>query len=297
MRVFVTGATGFIGSHLVPELVTAGHQVVGLSRSDSGARSLERAGAEVVRGDVTEDAILRYAAASADGVVHLAFNHDPAGQQQHSEEDRHAITVLGSAMTTSSGPLIVTSGTGLVLSENERAVAETDPPAPSSVFARGASEEAADALIREGRNVVVVRLPQVHDTQRQGRLHWHIEIARQKGRVAWIGDGANRVPAVHVSDAARLFRLALERGHAGARYHAVAEEGVPLRLIAEAIGQRLGLPAESIAPGEAEPYFGWMAQLAGLDLPATGAATREQLDWTPTGPSLLADLRNLKLDA
>lgn len=297
MRVFVTGATGFIGSHLVPELVTAGHEVVGLSRSDAGARALERAGAEVVRGDVTEHAVLRHTAASADAVVHLAFNHDPAAQKQHSEEDRQVIAVLGSALATSSGPLIVTSGTGLVLSENGRAVTETDPPAPSSVFARAASEEAADALIGEGRNVIVIRLPQVHDTQRQGRLRWHVEIARQKGRVAWIGDGANRVPAVHVSDAAHLYRLALERGQAGARYHAVAEEGLALRRIAEAIGHRLGLPVESIASGDAEAYFGWLAQLAALDLPASGAATRGQLDWTPSGPGLLADLRSLELDA
>jgi nucleoside-diphosphate-sugar epimerase len=296
MRVFVTGATGFIGSHLVPELVAAGHQVAGLSRSDAGARSLEEAGVEVVRGDLADHDVLRDAADHADAVVHLAFNHDPAGQQQHSEEDRQVISVLGSALAATDGPLIVTSGTGLVVSQNGGPVLETDRPAPSSAVARGATEEAADALIDEGRNVIIVRLPQVHDTLHQGRLHWHIEIAREKGRVAYIGDGANRVPAVHVSDAAHLYRLALERGAAGSRYHAVAEEGIPLRPIAEAIGRRLDLPVESLAPGEAEVYFGWLSPLAALDLPASGVATRELLGWAPSGPSLLADLAHAHVD-
>jgi nucleoside-diphosphate-sugar epimerase len=176
-------------------------------------------------------------------------------------------------------------------------VTETDDHATSAVLARAASEEAADALIGQGGNVMVMRLPQVHDTRRQGRIRWHIQIAREQGRVAYVGEGGNRVPAVHVSDVARLFRLALERGEAGARYHAVAEEGVPLREIAEVIGAGLRLPVESITPEEAPGYYGWLAPLALLDLPASGALTRQQLDWAPSGPGLLTDLRETDYDA
>jgi nucleoside-diphosphate-sugar epimerase len=291
MRVFVTGATGFVGSFIVPELISAGHEVTGLSRSDAGAEALVRAGAKVFRGDVNDLERLRDAAGTADGVIHTAFNHDPSDQKQHSENDRKVIAALGAALAGPDRPLIITSGTGLVQSAAGQPVRETDPHAPSATFPRAASEEAADALIGQGRNVMVMRLPQVHDTRRQGRIRWHIQIAREQGRVAYVGEGQNRVPAVHVSDAARLFRLALERGKPGARYHAVAEEGVPLREIAEAIGAAMRLPVESITPEQVPAYFGWLAQLATLDLPASGTATRQQLDWTPTGPDLLADLR------
>lgn len=291
MRVFVTGATGFVGSFIVPELIGAGHEVVGLSRSDAGAEALSRAGAKVVRGDVNDLERLRDAAKDADGVIHAAFNHDTSDIKRHSENDRQVIATLGAALAGTDRPLVVTSGTGLVHSATGEPVRETDAHATSAVFPRAASEEAADALIEQGGNVMVMRLPQVHDTRRQGRIRWHIQIAREQGRVAYVGEGRNRVPAVHVSDAARLFRLALERGEAGARYHAVAEEGVPLRAIAEAIGAGLGLPVESITPEEAPDYFGWMAQLAQLDLAATSVATRERLAWVPTGPDLLTDLR------
>ena len=297
MRVFVTGATGFVGSFVVPELISAGHEVVGLSRSDAGAEALVRAGAKVFRGDVNDLERLGTAAAAADGVIHTAFNHDPSDLKQHSENDRKVIATLGAALAGTGRPLIITSGTGLVQSATGQPVRETDHHATSAVFPRAASEEAADALIGQGGNVVVVRLPQVHDPRRQGRISWHIQIAREQGRVAYVGEGRNRVPAVHVADAARLFRRALERGQAGARYHAVAEEGVPLREIAEAIGARLRLPVESITPELAPDYFGWLAQLAILDLPASGAWTRQQLDWTPTGPSLVADLRETDYDA
>jgi nucleoside-diphosphate-sugar epimerase len=297
MRVFVTGATGFVGSFIVPELISAGHEVAGLSRSDAGAEALVRAGAKVFRGDVNDLERLRDAARTADGVIHTAFNHDPSDQKQHSENDRKVIATLGAALAGPDRPLIITSGTGLVQSATGQPVRETDRHAPSATFPRAASEEAADALIEQGGNVMVMRLPQVHDTRRQGRLRWHIQIAREQGRVAYVGAGRNRVPAVHVSDAARLFRLALERGQPGGRYHAVAEEGVPLREIAEAIGTGLRLPVESITPEQAPDYFGWLAQLATLDLPASGAATRQQLDWTPTGPGLLADLRDTDYDA
>ncbi|MDT8915977.1 SDR family oxidoreductase [Amycolatopsis sp. PS_44_ISF1] len=296
MQVFLTGATGFVGSSVVAELLDAGHEVAGLSRSDAGAEALARAGAKVCRGDVNDLEKLRAAVASADGVIHTAFDHDLAEQKRHSENDRKVITTLGEALTGTGRPLVITSGTGLVRSATGEPVRETDGHATSAVFARAASEEAAEALIERGANVVVVRLPQVHDPRRAGRLRWHIQIAREQGRVAYVGEGRNRVPAVHVSDAVRLFRLALERGRAGARYHAVAEEGVPLREIAETIGAGLRLPVESITPEEAPGYFGRLAQLAALDLPASGAQTRRELGWTPTGPGLLADLREADYD-
>jgi nucleoside-diphosphate-sugar epimerase len=297
MHVFVTGGTGFVGSFVVSELISSGHDVVGLSRSDAGAEALARAGAKVFRGDVNDLETLREAAEAADGIIHAAFNHDASDLKQHSENDRKVIAALGAALAGTGRPLIITSGTGLVQSATGQPVRETDQHATSAVFPRAASEEAADALIDQGGNVMVVRLPQVHDTRRQGRIRWHIEIAREQGRVAYVGEGRNRVPAVHVSDAARLFRLALEKGEPAARYHAVAEEGVTLREIAEVIGAGLRLPAESITPEEVPDYYGWLTQLATLDLPASGALTQQQLDWVPTGPGLLNDLRETDYDA
>ena len=297
MRVFVTGAAGFVGSFVVAELISAGHDVVGLSRSDTGAEALASAGAEVFRGDVNDLERLHDAAEAADGIIHAAFNHDPSSLKQHSENDRKVIATLGAALAGTGRPLIITSGTGLVQSKAGQPVTETDDHATSAVFARAASEEAADALIDQGGNVMVMRLPQVHDTRRQGRIRWHIQIAREQGRVAYVGEGRNRVPAVHVSDAARLFRLALEKGEAGSRYHAVAEEGVPLREIAEVIGAGLRLPVESITPEQAPGYYGLLAQLATLDLPASSALTRQQIGWVPTGAGLLTDLREMDYDA
>lgn len=297
MRVFVTGATGFVGSFVVSELIGAGHEVTGLSRSDAGAEALAAAGAKVFRGDVNDLEALRTAAGAADGVIHTAFNHDASDLKLHSENDRKVIAALGAALAGTGRPLIVTSGTGLVRSAAGQPARETDDHATSAVFPRAASEEAADALTGQGGNVMVIRLPQVHDTRRQGRIRWHIQIAKEQGRVAYVGEGRNRVPAVHVSDAARLFRLALEKGRAGARYHAVAEEGVALREIAGVLGAGLGLPVESITPEQAPGYYGWLAQLAALDLPASGALTRKELGWVPTGPGLLADLRDTDYDA
>lgn len=297
MRVFVTGATGFIGSFLVPELITAGHRVIGLSRSDAGAEALTRAGAEVFRGDVNDRNRLCTAAEAADGVIHAAFNHDFSNLQQHSEADRKVIETLGEALAGSDRPLVITSGTALARSKTGRPAVETDDHVTSAEFPRAASEEAADALIAKGGRVMVMRLPQVHDTRRQGRISWHIQTARRRGRVAYVGEGRNRLPTVHVSDAVRLYRLALEKGRAGARYNAVAEEGVALRDIAEAIGAGLKMPVESIAPEEAQKYFGSMAHLAMIDLAASSALTRQQLDWNPTGPDLLTDLRNMDYSA
>jgi nucleoside-diphosphate-sugar epimerase len=293
MRVFVTGATGFIGSFLVAELISAGHRVVGLSRSDAGAEALARAGAEVFRGDVNDLNRLRSAAEAADGIVHAAFNHDFSNLKQNSEDDRRVIATLGAALARSDRPLLVTSGTGLARSRTGGPVVESDDHATAAEFPRAATEEAADALIAEGGRVMVMRLPQVHDTRRQGRITWHIQLARQRGRVAYVGAGNNRLAAVHVSDAVKLYRLALEKGHAGARYNAVGEEGVALRDIAAAIGAGLKLPVESITPEEAPAYFGAMAHLAMLDLPASGALTRQRLGWNPAGPDLLTDLRNM----
>ena len=291
MRVFLTGATGFIGSYLVPELISAGHHVVGLSRSDAGAEALTLAGAEVFRGDVNDLDRLRTAAAAADGVIHTAFNHDWSTLKQNSEDDRTVIETLGEVLAGSDRPLVITSGTGLARSRAGGPAAETDGHATSDEFPRGASEEAADALIATGEHAMVMRLPQVHDTRRFGRVMQHIQLARQHGRVAYVGQGKNRLPAVHVSDAVRLYRLALEKGQAGARYHAVSEEGVALRDIAGVIGAGLNMPVESITPEEAPAYFGGLAQLVTIDLAATSTLTRQQLGWNPTGPGLLTDLR------
>ena len=293
MRVFLTGATGFIGSFLVPELINAGHHVVGLSRSDAGAEALTGAGAEVFRGDVNDLDRLRAAAEAADGVIHAAFNHDFSNLKQHSENDRKVIETLGEVLAGSDRPLVITSGTGLARSKTGGPVVEADDHVTSAEFPRAATEEAADALITKGGRVIVMRLPQVHDTRHQGRITLHVQLARQKGRVAYVGKGKNRVPAVHVSDAVRLYRLALEKGQAGARYHAVGEGGVALRDIAEAIGAGLNMLVESVTPEQAPEYFGWMAHLATIDLAASSTLTRQRLGWNPTGPDLLTDLRNM----
>jgi nucleoside-diphosphate-sugar epimerase len=293
MRIFLTGATGFVGSYLVPKLIDAGHEVVGLSRSQAGAHALIRAGAEAVRRDINDLDGLRDAVQAADGVVHAAFNHDFSNLREHSENDRTVIATLGEALAGSRRPLIVTSGTGLARSRTGEPVTETDGYAAAADYPRGATEEAADALIAKGLRVMVMRLPQVHDTRHCGRIGEHIRLARRHGWVAYVGEGLNRLPAAHVTDVACLYRLALEAGAAGARYHAVAEEGVALREIAEAIGAGLGVPVRSIAPEAAPDYFGVFAPLAMADLAASGASTRQQLRWTPTGPDLLTDLRDM----
>ena len=294
MRVFLTGGTGFIGSFLVPELINAGHHVVALCRSDAGAEVLTRAGAEVFRGDVKQLERLRTAAESVDGVIHAAFKYDFSNLKQNSEDDRKVIQTLGEVLAGSDRPLLIASGTDLSRSKTGAPVVETDDHITSVEFSRAASEEAADVLIANGGRVIVMRLPQVHDTRMQGRVTYYIQTARQKGRVAYVGEGKNRWPAVHVSDVVRLFRLALEKGQAGARYNAVGEEGVAFRDIAETVAARLKIPVESIAREEAPEYFGWLAHLATSDLPASSVLTRQQLGWLPTGPDLLTDLRNLE---
>jgi nucleoside-diphosphate-sugar epimerase len=295
MRVFVTGATGFIGSAVVADLIAAGHQVLGLTRSDAGAKALAAAGADAYRGSLEDLEGLKRGAAQSDGVIHTAFNHDFSTYAANCEADRVVVEALGSVLAGSQRPLIVTSGTGMGVAPG-RLVTEEDPPARSTDGPRAASEEAAASVGAQGVNVSVMRLPQVHDTEKQGLVSYAITAAREKGVSAYVGDGRNRWPAAHRLDTARLYRLALEKAEPGARYHAVAEEGVPMRDIAEAIAGRLRVPALSIAPEEAPAHFGWLAMFASLDVPASSLQTRDRLGWSPSGPSLIADLERLRDD-
>lgn len=291
MRVFVTGATGFIGSALVPELLGAGHEVLGLARSDAGARSLLAAGAEVHRGSLEDLDSLRRGAASAEAVIHLGFNHDFTKFAENCAMDQRAIEALGSALAGTNRPLIVTAGLGGLVAPGQIAT-EDHSPMPDFPFPR-VSEQAAMALLPTGVSVAVVRLPQVHDTAKQGLVTYAIAIARQKKVSAYVEGGQSRWAAVHVSDAARLYRLALERHEPGARFHAVAEEGVPMKGIAEAIGRGLKVPVVSIPAEEAMSHFGWMGMLVAQGLSASSARTRGKLGWEAKGPSLLADLENM----
>ena len=291
MKVFVTGASGFIGSAVIPELLGAGHQVLGLVRSEAAAQALTASGAQPHLGSLEDLDSLKRGAAASDGVIHLAFNHDFSKFAENSEMDRRAIEALGSALAGSDRPLLVTGGIGL-LAPGQAATEDMDLPANSPT--PRVSEPAALALVPQGIRASVVRLPQVHDTVKQGFVSFLIAVARAKGVSAYIGDGANRWPAAHVSDTARLYRLALEKQVSGARYHAVAEEGVPLRDIAEAIGHGLKVPVVSLSPEEAGPHFGFLGLFAGLDMVASSTLTQERLDWHPTGPGLIADLEQMR---
>jgi nucleoside-diphosphate-sugar epimerase len=294
MRVFVTGATGFIGSAVVRELIAAGHHVLGLSRSDKGADALAAAGAEVHRGFLEDSEGLKECATRSDGVIHLGFNHDFSKFKTNCEDDRGVIKALGAALVRTGQPLIVTSGTAIANTVPGQPAKEDNAAIGSDVHPRAASEEAAAAVASEGVNVSVVRLPQVHDTARQGLITPAIEMFRAKGVCAYVGDGRNRWPAAHYLDVARLYRLAIERAEPNAKYHAVAEEGVPMREIAEAIGRRLKLPVKSISPEEARAFLEWLSMFAAHDMPASSAQTRRKLGWQPIGPGLIADLEQLR---
>jgi nucleoside-diphosphate-sugar epimerase len=288
MRVFVTGATGFIGSRVVPELIGAGHQVLGLARSHAGAQALAAAGAQVLHGDLDDLEGLRRGAAASDAVIHTAFIHDFSKFAESCETDKRAIETMGAVLQ--GRPFIVSSGVGVA---QGRVATENDPPLPASSAFPRASEATAVALLERGVHAVVLRLPQVHDTVKQGLITSLVAIARAKGVSAYVGEGQNRWPAAHVLDAARLYRLALEKGTAGARYHAVAEEGVALRDIATALGRGLNVPVTSIPPEQAQEHFGFFGFFAGRDAPVSSAQTRKQLGWNPTGPALLTDLENM----
>jgi len=290
MRVFVTGASGFVGSAVVQELIAAGHKVIGLARSDSSAKALEVIGAQVHRGDLEDLESLKSGASASDGVIHTGFIHDFARFKEVCETDGRAIEAIGSALSGSDHPFVITSGTALV--SPGRLATEDILPAPvAHSHPRVASELAADALASLSVRTSIIRLsPSVHGDGDHGFIPMLIDIARKKGVSAYIGDGLNRWTAVHRLDAAHLYRLALENAKAGTRFHGVAEEGIAFKDIAEIIGKQLNIPVVSKSPEEAADHFGWFAGFAGLDCPASSKITREQLSWNPVQTTLLADM-------
>lgn len=292
MRVFVTGATGFIGSAVARELLEQGHQVLGLARNAEGEGKLKAAGVEVHRGDLNDLASLAEGAKACDGVAHLGYVHDFSSYEQflaNAEVDRRAAEAMVAAMEGTGKPFVLTSGVGILAGKAGATEADA-PPDPNGP--RAASETVALRASERGVRGVVVRFPPtVHGAGDHGFVPIVLGASRQAGRVGYLGEGANRWSAVHRSDAARLFRLALERGEAGTRLHAVAEEGVAFRALAEALAEGLGLPAVSLTPEEAGQQYAMLARFVGMDMSASSAVTREALGWEPTGPDLLTDLR------
>lgn len=278
MRIFLTGATGFIGSAIVPNLLNAGHQVLGLARSDVSADALRQAGCDVLKGDMRDLESLRRGAEQADAVIHTAFDHDFSRMVDNCEMDRLAIEAMGSALVGSNKRFIVTSG---LLPLMGRISTETDIlPAGAHGMPR-VSEQVAMALTDSGVRVSVIRMPQVHDQHRQGFASYLMDHARKQGVSAYVGDGQNRWPAVHRLDAARLYSLVLDNGASGGRYHAVGEEGVAVRDVAEAIGRRLNVPVTSLSEEDSARHFGWLDRIARMDVPASSVLTRQKLQWHP----------------
>jgi nucleoside-diphosphate-sugar epimerase len=294
MRVFLTGATGFIGSAIVRELHTAGHQVLGLARSDAGAETLARSGVEVHRGELSDPDSLSSGARACEGVIHTAFIHDFGRTtiEAAAETDRRAVETLADALEGSGRPLVVTSGSAIAaLLAPGRIVTEEDSPG-SAAIPRAASEARALAAAGRGVRASVVRLPpSVHGAGDHGFVPRLIDIARRTGVAAFVGNGSNRWPAVHRLDAARLFRLALEKAAPGARLHGVAEEGMPMRAIAQTIADGLGVPIRSLTEAEARTHFDWLARFVAIDNPTSSALTREALGWVPKESGLLKDMK------
>ena len=288
MRIFVTGATGFIGSALVPELIQAGHTVLGLTRSEAGAEKLREAGAEVLHGNLEDHDSLRKGAADSEGVIHLAFNHDFSQFEKNAADERGAISAIGEVLVGSEKPFVVTSGTAMAANVDGKPSTEDGPVAGWNP--RVGLEAAVKEFTDRGVKTSIVRLAQIHDTHKQGLVPYITAVAREKGVSVYIGEGANRWPAAHVSDTARLYRLAFERAEAGAIYHAVDEQGVAMKAVAEAIGRGLKVPVKSITAEETAAHFGWLAAFAPHDMPSSSAITQKKLNWKPTGPGLIEDL-------
>lgn len=292
MRIFLTGATGFVGSALLPELLAAGHEVVGLTRSDAGADALSAAGAKAHRGDLEDLDSLSRGAAACDGVIHTAFDHNFANFAENCQKDGRAIEALGSVLLGTNIPFIITSGTAMGTPTPGQPAVE-DHFNPAYPHPRVASELAAESLLERGVNVSVVRLSQIHNRVRQGFVSYVIELARRTGVSAYLDEGLNCWSAAHVTDTARLYRLALEKADAGARYHATAEGAIPLHMIAGAIGQRFDLPVRSVPSDDAATHFGWLSAFVGADMSASSTLTQERLGWRPEGPLLFEDIAKI----
>lgn len=292
MQIFLTGATGFIGSAVIPQLRAAGHQVLGLTRSQQGADLLRAMGAEAHLGTLEDLESLTRGAERADAVIHLAFDHDFSNYEANCRKDAEAIAALGKPLVGSGRPMLITSAIGMGIATPGELAKETVLDLQHG-NPRIASEKAGQDLLQAGVNVITIRLSQIHDTRRQGLVSYLIDAARARNSAAYVGDGAARWSACHLSDAALLYRLALEKGARGARYHAVDEEGVSLRTIAGVIGERFDLPVQSVTAEQAADYLGAMAGFATFDMPASSVLTQAALGWTPIGLGLLDDIRSM----